>query len=348
MKEIIQKILEIAVYAPSGHNFQPWSFAIENNGVRIFNIPKGDTTIYNFEQRGSFMAHGALIENILIASLEEGYKANVSLFPNQSNPNLVATVTFEKSERENNPLYAFIKARTTNRKPYHNIPLRTEHRNELLETGNEIGGAKVLLVEDIKKKEILARAFTLNEQFLFENYNVHQSLFPHLLWNKKDVEQKKIGLYIKTLELPPPAKVIFKLIKHWPIARFFGTIGFSKVVAAQNQKLYSAASALGLIAVSGNSNRDFVIAGRLMQKIWLKATRMGLSLQPVTAVLYFGHRVLAGDTEKFSPEQTIRIKDAYETIRNLFNMKTETMAMTFRLGYGGIPSASSSKLFPQF
>ena len=341
MEAAIKKILEVAVHAPSGHNFQPWKFQIKNNTIHIFNIPDRDTTLYNFEQAGSYMAHGALIENILIASSATGYTADLTLFPEINQQNLVATIILKPSSSQVESLYPHITERVTTRKPYQKIPLKPEHKSEILKIGN------IALIEDQKQKEELAEAFALNELLLFENYHMHQSLFPHILWTQEENE-KMLGLYIKTFELPPPIQGAFKLFAHWPVAKFVKAIGFPKVVAMQNKKLYASASAIGLITTSGKSPKDFILAGRTMQRMWLTATQLGMSVHPVTAIIHLGHRVRAGYTQRFSPAQVKLIHEAYNTISSLFGITTETMAMTFRIGYADQPTARSSKLPPDY
>jgi len=84
--EDIKKILEAAVHAPSGENCQPWRFEIRDGEIRIFNLPERDQSLYNYGQMASYVAHGALIENILIASSAFGYRARTNLFPQENDP----------------------------------------------------------------------------------------------------------------------------------------------------------------------------------------------------------------------------------------------------------------------
>ena len=115
MVEDIKKIIEIAVNAPSGENVQPWKFRIKDDELYVYNIPERDQSPYNFMQRGSLVAHGALIENILIASSPIGLEANVSLFPDGSKEDLIAVVSFSKSTPKDESLFEYITKRSTNR-----------------------------------------------------------------------------------------------------------------------------------------------------------------------------------------------------------------------------------------
>ncbi len=99
MKDIISNILSKAVYAPSGENSQPWRFEVIDNKIFLYNIPDRDNPVYNYNQRGSYFAHGALLENIDILAEDNGLKAETQLFPDQNVANLVATITLVSGEK---------------------------------------------------------------------------------------------------------------------------------------------------------------------------------------------------------------------------------------------------------
>ena len=80
-REEIETILTYGVMAPSGENCQPWKFIINDSTVSIILLPKADQSIYNTNQKGSYIAHGALIENIVLYAQHVGILAEVLLFP---------------------------------------------------------------------------------------------------------------------------------------------------------------------------------------------------------------------------------------------------------------------------
>ncbi len=344
MQEIIHRILERAVMAPSGHNAQPWEFSIKENRIDVYLLPERDQTIFNFEQRGSYIAHGALLENIEIAALYNGYKCLIQLFPNTEQKYHTATVILESTEAQQHPLYDAIEKRSTNRRPYKLTPLDSAHLAEL----ERVSEGKVQFIEDKERKEELARIFSLNEFLVLNNYNMHQALFPHILWSDKENQEKKVGLYIETLELPPPAKAAFKLLKHWKATKILARIGFPKKVAAENAKLYASSSAIGLLSTTDLKLASLIQTGRTLQRIWLTATTLGLSMQPVTALIYLSQRVESGETNMFSEKESSMIREACSRIATIFNVPKETMAMTFRIGYDKGPSSVALKLAPNY
>lgn len=342
--EALKKILEVSVCAPSGHNFQPWRFVWDKNLklLKIFNVPGADPTLYNFRQWGSYIAHGALIENINIASQPAGYQPHFSFFPEGKEENLVAEVSFSPHYGETDGLYSVIKSRATNRKPYQNNSLEPGDESRIKNSLHNFPGNGLLLVKDAKQKRQLAEFFALNERLLFENYHVHESLFPHLRWTRED-EKRSGGIYIKTLELPAPVRALFKLFRYWPVASFLGKIGFSKIVAKQNAGLYSACAAVGLLTVSSQEPYQYLNLGRAFERLWLEATRLNMAVQPLDATLYLGQRILSGDTQYFSDDQVNYMSQALHDTAAIFAVAPQTMGLIFRIGYADKPSGRSGR-----
>lgn len=346
MNDAIKQILELAVHAPSGENCQPWSFGMRANQVNLYNIPERDNSLYNWGQRGSYVAHGALIENINIAASTLGYVSTIILFPYPNDQNLVAQITFEQIAPKEHPLYPFIKQRTTNRKPYKDFVLTAAHRKELSQIAQESKRGKLIFVEDPKKKKVIAQAAAGNEKILFENPQMHKFFYDHITWTEREDEEKKIGFYIKTFELPPPAEKMFKLAKNWRILQILNRIGFSKFIVKQNAKIYASCSAIGAIVIPSNSAEDFVLAGRLLQRVWLTVTKMGLSLQPLTGILFLMQRIMVNEANQLSASHQDFIKEQYHQIRDSFGVADEIIATMFRIGDGGLPTVRALRLKP--
>ncbi|MBI3305344.1 nitroreductase family protein, partial [Candidatus Parcubacteria bacterium] len=125
--EVVRRILQAAVQAPSGDNSQPWQFRIDGSQVRALNVLGGDATLYNFRERGSLVAHGAVIENITIAAPVFGWQARASVFPEGQHSPCTATISFSPTRRIEHPLYPYLAERVTNRKPYDRRPLELGH-----------------------------------------------------------------------------------------------------------------------------------------------------------------------------------------------------------------------------
>ncbi|MDP3901877.1 MAG: hypothetical protein Q8Q37_02805 [bacterium] len=346
MSGYIKDILDYAIWAPSGDNSQPWAFQIGGDSLLIYNLPDKDNPYLNFEQSGSYIAHGGLIENMVIAASHFGYSSKVDLFPSATDKNLVAEVFFSKSDSvRQDALFEFIKKRHTNRRPYKNIPLTAEQRSGILRASQESESGGIKLLESEKEKQIAGKAGALAEIVILENKKLHGLLFKDVVWNESREKRLRHGLYINAMEFNPVQKIMFRLAKNWPLMKLAIHLGLPRFIAKEDSKLYASGSAMGIITMSGNNSRDYVNAGRLMQRVWLKATSFGLVLQPVTATLFFAQRIISEKTENLLSSYHISLmKSAYDDIKRTFDVGNETIAMMFRLGEAGPASSFSSRI----
>lgn len=343
--EIIKSILEIAVNAPSGDNSQPWRFEFKDGTLSIFNNPERDIPFYNFEQRGSYVAHGGLIENIKICAPHFGYQADIVIFPYAQNLNLTAQIIFREAAAaaDEGGLFACVPQRSSNRRHYKNFPLDDKQRHDLLSSAAEVGGGRIYLIEDKVQKIIAGQALSANERTVLETKAIHNVFFSHVVWTGKEEKIKKTGLFVDTLEMNPVQKLVFYLCSHWNFMDIGRRIGLSRFIASENAKLYSHSGALCLITVPGSSSADFILAGRLTQRLWLKAIKNNLVAHPVTGVLFLGQRILAKQADFLAPEHQALILKAYNDLQEIFGVKDGIMAMLLRVGAAKAPSARSSK-----
>jgi nitroreductase len=340
-RQDLEKILVTAVYAPSGDNSQPWRFVVKDNLIKIFSLPEKDNPIFNYRNRGTLVAHGALIENIVIAVKEYGYGNEVKVFPDPQNLNHTADIILQKdSQLAKDPLYKFIRERTTNRKFYKKINLSDSQKRELFDT------PQIQWTEEETNKSQLGIAVAANEIVMLEHKELHDFFYNDIRWTRKSERAQKMGLYLHTMELAFPQLVIFKLLQYWPAAKILNKIGIAKFIASQNAKLYSSASAIAIIAVS-DKDEEFVTAGRIMQRLWLKAAGLGLAVHPVTGIVYLAQRVMHNESASLSTEHVAVIKKAYENIVSIFSIQDKVIAMLFRIGSAPKPSDYSSRLKPE-
>ncbi|MGD0977242.1 MAG: hypothetical protein ABR875_03045 [Minisyncoccia bacterium] len=349
MNNDIIKIIEAGIFAPSGDNSQPWRFEVENNQIDIFNLPEKDNPVLNYRQRGSYIAHGCLIENILIASSNYGYAVKLKLFPKSGLFDHIASLNLEKTISQKDSLFEFIFSRCTNRKKYRSSKLEKDIYNELISIPSVMNlGNKyeIRLTDNDNSKKQIGKAAASIEQVILEDEHLHHLLFHDIIWTEKDELLKKSGLYVKTMEFSPPQRLAFRLASFWPLMKFFKVLGLPKLIVSEDSKLYSTGAVLGIILMDGHSDENFINAGRIFQRVWLTATKNRLSLQPVTALLFAAQRILTEGSGTFCQKHEIIIDKNYNEFRKLFSVDSENIAIHFRIGYADQPSSHSSKRPP--
>ena len=233
ISENIRKIIEAGIRAPSGENAQPWRFVVRDDVIELWNVPERDQFHYNYKQLASYIAHGAAFENMRVAAPVYGYRASKTMFPKPVEPNYVARIDFQKTNPQKDTLYQAVLKRATNRKPYEARPLGEEARAIFSNLRVENSGVELFFTEEAASIKKLAEVGGTNERVMLENRAFHDYFFAHLNWTRKEDDRKRYGFYIKTLELPPPAQVMFRIIKRWPVCKTFNKLGFAKMAAGQ-------------------------------------------------------------------------------------------------------------------
>ena len=268
----------------------------------------------------------------------------MNVLPKPADKNLVATLIFKKNESLGKSyLFEAISKRSTNRRPF-SASIGFEKEKELLKNLSREDKGTIFFVSDKNKKQAIASASSVMEKIALENERLHKLFFADIIWSASVEQAKTRGLFIKTLELPPPVQLLFRLLKNWNFTKVLNFLGFSNLAAKGNAATY-ATGTLGLIAVDTDSPEEFIRVGRIVQKIWLEATFLGLSMQPVTGLLFLYRKMLEGE-DLLTPSHRQLIKTAYDKIEGGFGVKNKTLAFLFRVGSAKPPSARTSRLAP--
>ncbi len=342
----IAKILSAAVAAPSGDNSQPWRFVFRApNTIEFHAIPEKDNALFNLDGSGTFFALGAALENAILEAKALGFEPEVVY---RGEGSLVAALVLREggmlsgAERE---LQQAIPLRHTNRKAYKKVPLTEDDQRALLAAAEGANGASLSLLEDAGVMAPISRALTTMEETALGNKPLHALFFGSIFWSKERNDAGEHGLYVYTLELPPPARLFFKALRHWSVAKAFAKIGFPKMVAAINAKQNASASAFGVITVDRFDRARYVEAGRLLERVWLAAAARGMSLQIVTGLLFLARTLEQEAPAGFSEEERALVREAYARIRKNLGSAEEPF-LIFRVGYAEAPTAVSFRKPP--
>ena len=347
-KEKITKVLTAAAAAPSGSNSQPWRFVVQGRAIEFHYIPERDHPILNYEEGGTLIALGAAIQNAELEAQAQGYAPQTEF---RESGSCVAVMTFNEGgslDEDSASLRDVICERHSNRKAYKKAPLSPEVRSALLSASREEDtDLKLSLVESNNTMQVISRALTTMEETALGNKNLHKFFFSEILWSAEENRAGKQGLYIKTLELPPPAQAMFRLLKHWGFARFLAAIGFPKMVAQTNAKQNASASAFGVITAVKSDRTTYLKVGKLMERLWLLATAEGLSFQIVTGITFLARSLRTPEVAQlFSPAEQERINAAHAIIKKNVDDAREPI-LIFRIGTGDSPTEVSYRRVPE-
>jgi len=347
-RNTLEMIISDGILAPSGENCQPWRFAIKDNIISVWNVPEADQSVYNYKQRGSLVAHGALLENMSVSAAGRGYGSHIDLFPEASDPDLVARFTVSENglaPEGGNALVSAIPLRTTNRKKYTGTKLSPEQKTALSHAADTFA-CRLSFVDDDAVLPKLGFAAALNEKLIFSNKALHDFFYAHLLWDESAQDQK--GFYVKTLEFAPVQVPVIRLLKKWERVAFANKyFHIADQILKENGAKYGASGTFLALAIPDDTKESFVRAGMAFERVWLTATSLGLALQPCTGTLFFMQRIMSHDAEMFSADEERSIRDAYTAISSAFNFDGKVIPMLARIGTGAPPTARATRAIPR-
>lgn len=292
----LERILNLARWAPSGDNTQPWRFEIlGEEHLLVHGYDTREHCVYDLDGHASQLAVGALLETLAIAATAEGRAARIERRPDTPETHLLFDVYLEPGpEVRRDPLVAYIEKRTVQRRPMSTRPLTAEQKARLESSLPK--GYRVLWFEGIGQRWRLARLCFDNARIRLtipEAYQVHRAIID---WGARysvdKVPDQAVGADPLTL------KIMHWAMASWERVEFFNTWLLGHLTPRLQMDLLPGlrcAAHFGLLAQGEVATIDgYVDAGRAMQRFWLTAAQLGLYVQPEMTPLIFARYAREG------------------------------------------------------
>ncbi|MCB1753235.1 MAG: ThiF family adenylyltransferase [Gammaproteobacteria bacterium] len=348
----VERIIELARWAPSGDNTQPWRFEIiDNDRFLVRGSDTRDWCVYDLDGRASQIAVGALLENISIAATGEGLQSSFDIDAESPDHEPVIEVRLTNSSNdtglqpESDELLPFIRLRTTQRRPYTTRPLREADR-ETLEHAVE-PGHRVVWISGRKKIGSMARLLFSSAHIRLtipEAYAVHKRIIQWDSHFSSDrIPDRAVGLDDVNLKSMRWAMKSWERIEF--VNRFLAGTVMPRIMLDLIPGLKCAAHFLIVADKQPESLRDYLDAGRSLQRFWLTATRLGLQFQPEMTPLIFSRYATEGrqfTNDRKALQNAGRLKQRLELLVGKGNLSTAVFMG--RIGYGGYPTSRSVRL----
>ncbi len=340
-------ILELARWAPSGDNTQPWRFELKGERhVVVHGHDTRDHCVYDLRGHASQIALGALLETLTLAATPLGLRTEVSRREEMPDNQPTFDVRWApEAGVEPDSLVPYIKLRATQRRAMRTRALRGAEKRALEAAVSP--SYSVLWLEGFAKRLEVARflfdsaglRLTLREAF-----EVHRSIIEWgATFSEDRIPERAVGLD------PLMSRITRWALGDWRRIElmntyFAGTLA-PRVLLDFIPALSCAAHALIVAPSPPFSTDDFVSAGRAVQRFWLSATRLGLWQQPEMTPLIFS--AYARDGVRFSESEAHRHR-AERLATRLDALATPELARRAvwmgRLGAGPAPKSRSLRL----
>lgn len=342
-RNVLLQILDLARWAPSGDNTQPWHFEITaDDGIAIHGHDTREHVIYDFDGHASHMAHGALLETLRLAATRFGLRAEWRIRPGQADSAPVYDVTLHPSELVENRLVPFIEARCVQRRPMRTTPLQAGQKEELIAA---VGPDYSLqFFESFNDRLAVARLLWKNAFLRLtcpEAYHVHREVIE---WNARystdRIPDQAVGVD------PLTAGLMRWVLQSWTRVDFFNRY-LAGTVAPRIQLDFIPAMACAAHLLLRPKHRqaglaDHLAAGAAMQRLWLTASSLGLYLQPEMTPVIFRWYVQASRQISLKPETNSGATKLARQFERLSSAQPDACFAFFcRVGHSKAPRSRS-------
>ncbi len=251
-------LLRYAELAPSSHHTQPWIFRVRGEVVDILPDLARWLQVSDADQRELRESIGCALENLVIAADHFGFQADVSTSPAGARVELAPG----GGHGLDPDLFRAIPHRRTCRTPFDGRPL-SEDELQALWTCADFVDVRLDLTDD---PALLRRARRLTVLGDME-------LFADPAWRAETARWFGQG----ALTTAWPVEAVGKVM----MSRF----NLAKSTARGDARLLRTSPLLGMLSVRERRPEAEILAGRALERLWLKATSLGLAFQPVSQML---------------------------------------------------------------
>jgi len=344
-KDHIISLIEAGIQAPSADNGQPWKFKLLDDGFELWLDSNNMGLFFDVNQVASKISCGALIENVEMLANALGLKMHIEYF-NKSSAALKGMGRFAK--------IAFTVAGATDKVGLVKGDIFNRHTNrDLFKFNKIIPDAEIKKLEEglmsddhflhvyqsAKAKKTIVKVITATDTIRFIHQQIHNDFYKVLRFGKA-AEKTRDGLAAATLGVESFMIPILQWLKPWKLTVLFNYVGLQHVMAFRGTWL-PMTSASHIVAIVHKGEADYVRSGRVMQRFWLQANKLGLSVQPLGALPLFLARLHLVAGEGFDEGQLNTLKELEEKVlKNTygFDKESDQMIMFFRLGYSKKPA----------
>ncbi len=345
--DTVRAVLDLARWAPSTDNTQPWRFELRPDGsVVVHGFDTRTHCVYDLDGRVSQLSLGALLETIRIAASQFGLMCNVRRRPGlpETQPTFEVAVTPDAGIARDS-LIDSIRARTVQRRPLRTRPLTGDEQAELRSSVRP--AHDVVWLAGWRNRLHMSRTLYTNGKLRLRMPEAHAVHSTIIEWDAVTSDDRMpdaaIGLDPLTLRLTRWA------MPSWERLAFLDRYLAGTVVPCLELDfipgLACAAHFVILAPGAPATVADYVAGGGALQRLWLTATRLGLQLQPEMSPLVFARYLRQGTRFTQSPHCEDLAARVATRLNSLLGTDVLNRAVFMgRIGAGRTARARSTRL----
>jgi len=290
----LTQILDLARWAPSNGNTQPWRFEVIDNDRIIIHLltakARSKEDFYDYDNGiPTLLAGGTLLETIHIAAGQYDRGFSWSYEGEKNGIHKIAVTLSPDSAIKPDTLANFIETRSVNRHLYRMTPLSAAQKQAL---ANALGDEfTISWHESLMQRwnQAINNAMATDIRLRIpEAFATHKAVVD---WKQKFSPSR---IPVESMGMDPISRALLRwFMKDWRRADLTNRYAGGSLLAQMEMGLLPGLFCAGHFIIHYKNQTDtspekYLRTGQAIQRFWLTATTLGLGMQPSYATLIFG------------------------------------------------------------
>ncbi len=349
-----KKLVEAAAWAPSGGNCQPWKWREHHGELFLFHDWSRSFSFSDFHDIGSKVSFGAALHNLRLTGRQLGLLVNEELYPLGSESQLIARISIKEQIVPEEINTNVVLTRHTNRKKGDSRPIDQSVLNDLMETCQLNSHTRLEFITHKEHLHQLGNIVSEAERLRILHPQGHYDFYQNeVRWNQEEAERTGDGIDINTIELTPSELAGMKIASDPNVIDLLRSWKGGKAFEKLSRDGIASSSAIGLFTIPNAEDINIIKGGIDVQRTWLHATDLNISIHPVSAALFMFARINSEKDKNLDQYSFDRLSRIQEQFTSIVKLNSRYPLFMIRLFYASEPSVQSERLplsevyFPQ-
>ena len=298
------ELVRHAVLAPSGHNAQPWRFALSPESIEIRPDLSRRLPVVDPDDHALYISLGAALENLRIAALRMGVDAESEFFPAAAPDSLVVHLT-RRSRPVESALFRAIPDRQSTRTTYDSRPIPAADLRKL-EAASVHDGVRFRLFTEPNDLQAVTELIKEGSRAQMRDAAFVRELIDWVRFSRSEADVHRDGLIAPAMGFPH--------VPRWLGERLMRLMMRPEAEAARAEKLVGSSSALMLFVAERDDREHWVKLGQSFERVALTATVCGI--------------------RQAHMNMPCEVLDVRSQFRHYLSLANEQPLLLLRIGYG--------------
>jgi hypothetical protein len=260
------ELVRHASMAPSGHNTQPWRFALSRDRIEIHPDLSRRLPVADPDDHALYISLGAALENLRIAALQRGLDPETEYVPAAAPGSLVVHLT-RRTRPIDSDLFRAIPDRQSTRSTYDGRSIPAADLRELEKT-SAVEGVRFRLFTEKRELDAVTELVKEANRRQMRDAAFVQELLDWVRFSRKEADACKDGLIAPAMGMPA--------VPRWLGQPIMQAMLRPEPEAARAEKLIRSSAALMLFVAEKHDREHWVKLGQSFERVALAATVRGI------------------------------------------------------------------------